>query len=49
MSGIGAKFGQMPNVTKYYGCLMEGPKVWIIMEFADGGSIRTVVSLKAKR
>jgi protein-serine/threonine kinase len=33
----------MPNVIKYYGSLMEGPRVWIIMEFAEGGSIRTLV------
>lgn len=36
--------GAMPNVIKYYGSLMEGPKVWIIMEYAEGGSIRTLVS-----
>ncbi|WVQ94253.1 hypothetical protein IAU59_001332 [Kwoniella sp. CBS 9459] len=34
--------GPVPNVTKYYGCLMEGPKVWIVMELAEGGSIRTL-------
>ncbi|WVW81377.1 hypothetical protein I302_103369 [Kwoniella bestiolae CBS 10118] len=32
----------VPNVVKYYGSLMEGPKVWIIMELAEGGSIRTL-------
>lgn len=36
----------MPNVIKYYGSLMEGPKVWIIMEYAEGGSIRTLVSFQ---
>lgn len=36
--------GAMPNVIKYYGSMMEGPKVWIIMEYAEGGSIRTLVS-----
>ncbi|CAK9779767.1 kinase-like protein [Cutaneotrichosporon oleaginosum] len=34
--------GAMPNFTKYYGSMMEGPKVWIIMEYAEGGSIRTL-------
>ncbi|KAK8844657.1 hypothetical protein IAR55_006504 [Kwoniella newhampshirensis] len=34
--------GATPNVIKYYGSLMEGPKVWIIMEYAEGGSIRTL-------
>lgn len=28
-----------PNVTKYYGCYMDGPRVWIVMEFAQGGSV----------
>jgi len=36
--------GPMPNVIKYYGSMMEGPRVWIIMEYAEGGSIRTLVS-----
>lgn len=47
-SGIGAKGGpsaiDMPNVVKYYGSLMQGANVWIVMEFAEGGSIRTLVS-----
>lgn len=34
----------VPNVIKYYGCWTEGPKVWIVMELADGGSVRTLVS-----
>jgi serine/threonine protein kinase len=34
----------VPNVIKYYGCWTEGPKVWIVMEFAEGGSVRTLVS-----
>ncbi|WWC57700.1 uncharacterized protein I303_100234 [Kwoniella dejecticola CBS 10117] len=43
-SGGGGSSGTtpVPNVVKYYGSLMEGPKVWIIMELAEGGSIRTV-------
>ncbi|KAJ3562793.1 hypothetical protein NP233_g9352 [Leucocoprinus birnbaumii] len=28
-----------PNVTKYFGCYMDGPRVWIVMEFAQGGSV----------
>jgi serine/threonine protein kinase len=32
------------NVTRYFGCWMEGPKVWIAMDYADGGSLRTLVS-----
>ncbi|OXG23511.1 protein-serine/threonine kinase [Cryptococcus neoformans Tu401-1] len=34
--------GPPPNVIKYYGSLMQGPRVWIIMEYAEGGSIRTL-------
>jgi protein-serine/threonine kinase len=36
--------GREMNVIKYHGSLMEGPRVWIIMELAEGGSIRTLVS-----
>lgn len=32
------------NVTRYFGCWMEGPKVWIVMDYAGGGSVRTLVS-----
>lgn len=32
----------VPGVIKYYGCWMEGPKVWIVMELAEGGSVRTL-------
>ncbi|KAF9446398.1 Pkinase-domain-containing protein [Macrolepiota fuliginosa MF-IS2] len=28
-----------PNVTKYFGCYMDGPRVWIVMEYAQGGSV----------
>ncbi|KAI8918706.1 kinase-like domain-containing protein [Entophlyctis helioformis] len=27
-----------PNVTKYYGSFMKGSKLWIIMEYCQGGS-----------
>ncbi|KAI0759832.1 hypothetical protein BD413DRAFT_487267 [Trametes elegans] len=32
-----------PNVTKYFGCYMDGPRVWIVMEYAQGGSVRTLM------
>jgi serine/threonine-protein kinase 24/25/MST4 len=32
-----------PNVTKYYGCYVDGPRVWIVMELAQGGSVRTLM------
>lgn len=44
LGASGGGSGAMPNVIKYYGSLMEGPRVWIIMECAEGGSIRTLVS-----
>ena len=33
------------NITQYYGCYLEGPRVWIVMDFASGGSVRTLVCL----
>jgi len=39
----------VPNVIKYYGCWTEGPKVWIVMELAEGGSVRTLVSSTRNR
>lgn len=32
-----------PNVTQYYGCYLDGPRVWIVMEYAQGGSVRTLM------
>jgi serine/threonine protein kinase len=32
-----------PNITKYYGCYLDGPRVWIVMEFAQGGSVRDLM------
>ncbi|KAF9461332.1 kinase-like domain-containing protein [Collybia nuda] len=32
-----------PNITKYYGCHMDGPRVWIVMEFAQGGSVLSLM------
>ena len=46
MMGVG---GSQVNLIKYYGSVMDGPKVWIIMEYAEGGSIRTVVSCQRDR
>lgn len=43
MLGGSTSGGPPPNVIKYYGSLMQGPRVWIIMEYAEGGSIRTLV------
>lgn len=32
-----------PNITKYFGCYMDGPRVWIVMEFAQGGSVLSLM------
>ncbi len=32
-----------PNITKYYGCYLDGPRVWIVMEFAQGGSVYSLM------
>lgn len=32
-----------PNITKYYGCYLDGPRLWIVMELAQGGSVRTLM------
>lgn len=33
------------NITPYYGSFLNDTKLWIIMEFAAGGSVRTIVKL----
>lgn len=32
-----------PNITKYYGCYLDGPRVWIAMEYAQGGSVYSLM------
>lgn len=33
------------NITLYYGCWVQQHELWIAMDYASGGSIRTLVSL----
>lgn len=35
--------GEKANITGYYGCWLDGPRVWIAMDLAQGGSIRTLM------
>lgn len=32
-----------PNITKYYGCYLDGPRIWIVMEYAQGGSVYSLM------
>ncbi|GEQ71739.1 hypothetical protein JCM33374_g5425 [Metschnikowia sp. JCM 33374] len=32
-----------PNVTHYYGSFLDGTKLWIIMDYCEGGSMRTLL------
>jgi protein-serine/threonine kinase len=32
------------NITPCYGCFLNKTKLWIIMDFAAGGSVRKLVS-----
>jgi len=32
-----------PNITQYYGCYLDGPRVWIAMELAEGGSVLSLM------
>lgn len=31
------------NITPYYGSFLNDTKLWIIMDYAAGGSVRTIV------
>ncbi|CAG8432867.1 7355_t:CDS:10, partial [Diversispora eburnea] len=37
------KHSDSQNITRYYGSFLHGTKLWIIMEYAAGGSIRTLL------
>ncbi|PWN46898.1 Pkinase-domain-containing protein [Violaceomyces palustris] len=34
---------EQKNVVRYWGCWLKGPELWIVMDFAEGGSIRTLM------
>lgn len=36
------------NVVRYWGCWLKGPELWIVMDFAEGGSVRTLVSWQSR-
>ena len=38
------KAGDAPNITAFHGSYVLGHKLWIIMDFCSGGSMRTLVS-----
>lgn len=33
----------VPNVTHYYGCFLNDTRLWIIMDYCAGGSVRTLL------
>ncbi|ORX94087.1 Pkinase-domain-containing protein [Basidiobolus meristosporus CBS 931.73] len=37
------KHSESQNITKYHGSYLEGTKLWIIMDYAAGGSIRDLM------
>jgi serine/threonine-protein kinase 24/25/MST4 len=37
------------NITPYHGCFLNKTKLWIIMDFAAGGSVRKLVCEKPAR
>jgi protein-serine/threonine kinase len=39
------KLADVQNVTRYYGSHLYGSKLWIIMDYCHGGSIRTLVRI----
>lgn len=38
------RYSEAQNITRYYGSFLVGTKIWIIMDYAEGGSIRNLVS-----
>ncbi|CAG8540964.1 106_t:CDS:10 [Paraglomus occultum] len=37
------KHSESQNITRYYGSYLHGTKLWIVMEYAAGGSIRALM------
>lgn len=33
----------VPNITHYYGSYLKGHKLWILMDYCAGGSVRTLL------
>ena len=40
------KAGDAPNIAAYHGSYVLGHKLWIIMDFCSGGSMRTLVRME---
>lgn len=39
------KAGDAPNITAFHGSYLLGHRLWVIMDFCSGGSVRTLVRL----
>lgn len=37
------KAGDAPNITAFHGSYLLGSRLWVIMDFCSGGSVRTLV------
>lgn len=37
------KAGDAPNITAFHGSYLLGHRLWVIMDFCSGGSVRTLV------
>lgn len=38
-----SKLKSVPNITHYYGSYLNGHKLWILMDYCAGGSVRTLL------
>ncbi|CAO1613676.1 unnamed protein product [Jaminaea pallidilutea] len=34
---------EQKNIVRYFGCWLKGPELWIVMDYAEGGSVRTLM------
>lgn len=42
------KASQAVNVTRYHGCQIVGTRLWIVMDYCSGGSVRTLMKASGR-